>query len=116
ALLASSAPQAAEAIELFVYRALLGTGAFVAALGGLDALVFTGGIGEHSHEIRARICAGLDWVGVVLDPAANRRNDILISSTTGGVAVCAIPTDEEMVIARHTRTTLDIPRRTPQAV
>lgn len=102
-LLDSRDPRAAEAVDLFVYRAALETGALTAALEGLDALVFTGGIGEHAAAIRAQICAKLHWLGVRLDPRANARNDLQISAGDSAVSVCVIPTDEEAVIAGHTR-------------
>lgn len=102
-LLASADPHAQEAIDLFVYRAVRELGALVAVLGGLDALVFTGGIGEHSHEIRAMICDKLRWLGIECDPDVNRAHSTLISSPASRIAACVIPTDEEVVIARHTR-------------
>lgn len=102
-LLDSTEPRAAEAVAQFVYRAALETGALTAALEGLDALVFTGGIGEHAVAVRARICEKLGWLGVQLDPEANARNSLRISTADSPVAVCVIPTDEEAVIAAHTR-------------
>jgi len=93
-------PRAAEAVELFCYQARKWVGALAAALGGIDALVFSGGIGENSAEIRARICEGLDFLGVHIDTAANTRNDQLICSSAGTVAVRVIPTDEEVMIAK----------------
>ncbi len=102
-LLDSADPRAAEAVGQFVYRASLETGALAAALEGLDALVFTGGIGEHAAAIRARICARLGWLGISLDPAANAAHAPRISNAGSPVAVCVIPTDEEAVIAGHTR-------------
>lgn len=108
-LLDSTEPRAAEAIAQFVYRATLETGAMAAALEGLDALVFTGGIGEHAVAIRAQICAKLGWLGIRLDPAANARGALQISAADSRVAVCVIPTDEEAVIAAHTRRLLDTP-------
>ncbi|MDP2241070.1 MAG: acetate/propionate family kinase [Burkholderiales bacterium] len=98
---ASSDPRAREAIELFVYRAAREVGSLAAALGGLDALVFTGGIGERSTRVRAMICEQSRWLGIELDPDANRAHSTLISSQASRVAVCVIPTDEEVVIARH---------------
>jgi acetate kinase len=109
ALLDSSDPRAAEAVEQFVYRAALETGALAAALEGLDALVFTGGIGEHALAVRAQICAKLGWLGIEIDPAANAGNALRISTPASRVAVCVIPTDEEAVIAAHTRRLLDTP-------
>ncbi|SHE61202.1 acetate kinase [Modicisalibacter ilicicola DSM 19980] len=101
-LLESDDPHAREAIELFVYRALSQLGALVAQLGGLDGLVFTAGIGEHSPEIRRRLVAGLAWLGASLDPAANAAGASCISSPTSALPVHVIATDEEGVIARHT--------------
>jgi acetate kinase len=100
-LLASDDPRAAEAIELFVYRAGRELGSLAAALGGLDALVFTGGIGEHAAVIRERICQRAAWLGVRLDAAANAAGGARISDADSPVSVWVIPTDEERVIARH---------------
>lgn len=101
-LLASTDPHANEAIDLFVYRAVRELGALVAVAGGLDALVFTGGIGEHSHEIRAMICDRLRWLGIELDVEANHRHAIVIGTVSNRIGVLVVPTDEEQVIARHT--------------
>lgn len=97
-LLASDAPEAAEAVAYYVARIRQEVGALSADLDGLDALVFTGGVGENSHEIRERVCAGLGWLGVTLDPQANRAGTPEMG--TGKVRVLALPTDEERVIAR----------------
>lgn len=102
-LLDSDDPLAAEAVAQFVYRAALETGALVAALEGIDALVFTGGIGEHAVAIRARVCEKLGWLGIALDTAANARSALRVSTNASRVDVCVIPTDEEAVIAAHTR-------------
>jgi acetate kinase len=102
-LLASASPHAREAVELFCYRAAREIGSLAAALEGLDALVFTAGIGERAAPVRARICELCRWLGVELDEAANRENRTLISTPGSKVAVCVIPTDEEIVIARHTQ-------------
>lgn len=102
-LLGSVDPRANEAVAQFVYRAVLEIGALSAALEGLDALVFTGGIGEHAAAIRAKICEKLGWLGVTLDTAANTHNSQQISGGDSAVTVCVIPTDEEAVIAAHTR-------------
>ena len=91
-------PRAAEAVELFCYAARKWVGALAAALGGLDALIFSGGIGENAPEVRARVCDGLRFLGVELDPEANAANAAVIS--VGAVAVRVIPTDEEAMIAR----------------
>jgi acetate kinase len=101
ALEASSDPRAKDAIDCFVLRARLEIGALAAALGGLDALVFTAGIGENSPRVRAEIVEGLGWLGVRLDPAANRRHAQIVSPPGAPVAALVIPTDEEATIARH---------------
>jgi acetate kinase len=93
------------AIEVFCYRARKYIGAFLAAMGGADAVVFTGGIGENSPEIRARICEGLEWAGLVLDAEKNTKTigvEGLISREGSGLGAYAIPTDEELLIARDT--------------
>jgi acetate kinase len=100
-LLASSDPRAREAVDLFVYRAARELGSLAAALGGLDALVFTAGIGEHAAPVRAMICDAARWLGVELDAAANSAHRVRIGAAASRVAVCVIPTDEEIVIARH---------------
>jgi acetate kinase len=91
---------AAEAVEVFCYRAKTALGALAAALGGLDTLVFAGGIGENSPEARRRICDGLEFLGIAVDERHNSANAPLISTEDGRVAVRVIPTDEESVIAR----------------
>ncbi len=101
-LLASDAPAARRALDYFVYRIARELGSLAAALGGLDALVLTAGIGENSPEIRARICARAAWLGVRLDETANRANAHCISAATSPVSVWVIPTDEERMIAEHT--------------
>jgi acetate kinase len=105
-LLASTSPHAREAVELFVYRIARELGSLAAALGGLNALVFTAGIGEGSAEIRARVCAQAAWLGVELDAAANARGGPLISAAASGVAALALHTDEEAIIARDCQTLL----------
>ena len=105
-LLASAAPRAALAVDLYVYRIGRELGSLAAALGGLDALVFTGGIGENSAEIRARVCRDAAWLGVSLDEAANTAGGPRIGAATGKAAAWAIPTNEELMIARHTRSLL----------
>jgi acetate kinase len=95
-------PQVAEAIDYFCARARANIGSLATALGGLDRLVFTGGIGANSPEIRRRICEGLEFLGIDLDPARNRAGKGAVSHDESQVAVEAIPTDEEVVIARHT--------------
>lgn len=106
-LAASDDPNAKEAINLYVYRAVRELGALVAVLGGLDALVFTGGVGEHSHEVRAMICDNLRWLGVELDAQANRLHATVIGTISNRAGVFAVATDEELVIARHTLRLLD---------
>lgn len=107
-LLASEAPEAAEAVALFCYRIVRELGSLVAAAGGIDALVFTGGIGEHAAEVRGRVCSQLGWLGVAVDQAANGRDDTRISAADSRVDVMVIPTNEEWMIAGHTRELLSI--------
>jgi acetate kinase len=102
-LLDSTDPKAKFAVDLFVYRVARELGSLVAALGGLDALIFTAGIGEHSAAIRERVCQAAAWLGVELDPAANADGGPRISMTQSRVPVWVIPTNEELMIARHTR-------------
>ncbi|HEX5804616.1 MAG TPA: acetate/propionate family kinase [Azospira sp.] len=102
-LLASDDPHAAEAVDLFCYRIVREIGALAACIGGIDALVFTGGIGERAGEVRRRVCAGLTWLGVVVDEAANAAAATRISGDDSRIDVLVIPTDEEWMIARHTR-------------
>lgn len=106
-LLASPEPLAAEAIDLFVYRIHREIGSLAAALSGLDALVFTAGIGENSPAIRERVCNQAAWLGIKLSESANRSGATLISSPDSSVRVWVIPTDEESVIARQTRSVLE---------
>ncbi len=101
-LLASDAAEAREAVDLFVYRVGRELGSLAAALGGLDVLVFTGGIGEHAAPLRARVLTDARWLGVHLDEAANARHGPRISATDSRVSAWVIPTDEERMIARHT--------------
>jgi acetate kinase len=103
-LLASSDSRAREAIDLFVYRAAREIGSLAAAAGGVDALVFTAGIGEHAPEIRARICEQSAWLGIRLEPESNRAGGPRISTPDSFVSVWVIPTDEELMVARHTFT------------
>ena len=102
-LLASDDPQAKSAIELFTYRIAMQAGALVSALGGLDGLVFTAGIGEHAKLIRAAVCSRLAWLGVQIDPIANDANAACISTPDSNIEVRVIATDEEAMIARHAR-------------
>ncbi len=101
-LLADPRPHAKLAIDYFVHHTRRAIGSLTAVLGGLDALVFTAGIGEHVPRIRAEICESLDWLGIELDGAANTSRATRISTTNSRVAVCVIPTNEEKIIARHT--------------
>ncbi|PSJ16476.1 acetate/propionate family kinase [Nitrosomonas supralitoralis] len=101
-LLANDNPHAAEAIDLFVYCAGRELGSLAAALGGLDALVFTAGIGEHSVVIRERICREAAWLGIRVDETANAANNSRISTMDSSVSAWMIPTNEELIIAEHT--------------
>jgi acetate kinase len=102
-LLASDDPHAHDAIDLFTYRIAGECGALVSALGGLDGLVFTAGIGEHAPAIREAVCVRLAWLGIRLDNAANEANADCISSHDSKVEVRVIATNEEAMIARHTQ-------------
>jgi acetate kinase len=99
-LLASPAPEAREAVELFVYRVVREAGALVSVLGGLDALAFTGGIGEHAAEVRAAIADGLAWTGLRLDPEANAASRPALHAADSPVSCVIVHCDEEAVIAR----------------
>jgi acetate kinase len=101
-LLTSDDPRAKLAIDLYVYRVRRELGSLAAALGGLDAVVFTAGIGENSAAIRERVCRDAAWLGLELDPAANEKGGPRITTATSRVSAWAIPTNEELMIARHT--------------
>jgi acetate kinase len=101
-LLGRSEPEAQLAIDYFVYRVAKEIGALTAVLGGIDGLVFTAGIGENSPEIRARIAAASRWLGLEIDDTANRAGQLQISAGGSRVSVWVIPTNEELIIARHT--------------
>ena len=103
--------RAAEAVDLFCYQARKWIGAYAAALGGVDTLVFAGGIGENCAPIRRRICAGLGFLGIELNPARNARNAPLISIAAGKAAVRVIHTDEELMIARSVARLLRLGKR-----
>jgi acetate kinase len=109
-LLGRSEPAARLAVDYFVYRAAKEIGALTAVLGGVDALVFTAGIGENSAEIRQRICESSAWLGIELDHAANGERQQKISSSSSKVSVWVIPTNEELMIARHTGSLLGLAR------
>jgi len=101
-LLASDDPRAAFAIDYFVQRCAISIGGLAAAMDGLDALVFTAGIGENAPEIRARISARLAWLGAILDPEANAASATVISADGSAVRLMVVPTDEELIIAQQT--------------
>jgi acetate kinase len=101
-LLESEAPTAKLALDLFCYRIRRELGSLAAALGGLDALVFTAGIGENAPIIRSRVCRDASWLGVDVDEEANAQGLERISSGSSRVAVWVVPTNEELMIARHT--------------
>jgi acetate kinase len=100
--------RAAEAVDHFCYQARKWVGAFAAALGGLDTLVFSAGIGEHSTPVRARICEGLGFLGIELDPARYAAHAAVISTDASRVSVRVIPTNEELMIARSTARLLNL--------
>lgn len=102
-LLGSGAANAREAIEFYVYRINRELGALTAILGGLDALVFTAGIGEHAAPIRSRVCELASWLGIRLDKRANERHAMRISAPASNIPVWIVPTREEWMIARHTQ-------------
>jgi acetate kinase len=108
-LLASDDPHAGEAIALFAYRIGRELGSLAASLGGLDALVFTAGIGEHAPEIRRRACAHAAWLGVELDQAANAADRTRITTSGSRTSAWVIPTNEDLMIARHTQRLTDRP-------
>jgi acetate kinase len=107
-LLGSSEPAARLAVDYFVYRAAKEIGALAAVLGGVDGLVFTAGIGENAPEVRRRICAASAWLGVELDAEANEARKARISRPGSRVSAWVIPTNEELVIARHTGALLNL--------
>jgi acetate kinase len=113
-LLDSSEPEARLAVDYFIYRAAKEIGALAAVLGGIDALVFTAGIGENSPEIRRRICEASSWLGVELDGEANASGRSRISTPESKVSAWVVPTNEELMIARHTWSLLGLMRPVPQ--
>ena len=107
--------RAHDALALWVRRIVREIGALTAVLGGLDMLAFTAGIGEHSAELRSRICAAFDWLGTTLDAEANHRNATVISTPASGVRVVVEPTDEEWIAASHAAALLQITETTKEA-
>jgi acetate kinase len=107
-LLGSAEPKAALAVDYFIYRAAREIGALASVLGGVDGLVFTAGIGENSAAIRERICRASAWLGIDLDPEANERRGPRISRGESRVSAWVIPTNEELMIARHTAVLLGL--------
>lgn len=105
-LLASDSPQSAFAVDVFCYRVAGHIGSLAAALGGLDGIVFTAGVGENAAPVRAAICQACRWLGLELDDAANRRHGPRISTAGSRMAAYVIPTDENLMIARHARALL----------
>lgn len=101
-LLASDAPRAKHAVDLFIWQVCRQLGAMIAVLEGIDGLIFTAGIGEHAPQIRARICGHLKWLSIKLDESANQANAIRISTAESHIPVLVLPTDEESIIAHHT--------------
>ena len=106
--LAAARANAKLAVDLFCYRIGRELGSLAAALGGLDALVFTGGIGEHAAPIRAAIVRGAAWLGLALDEDANAAGKRRITEDTSKVPAYVVPTDEELMIARHVRSALGV--------
>jgi acetate kinase len=98
----SSDPLAVAAIKLFIYRVVREIGSMAAAAGGVDAIVFTGGIGQNDAQTRAEIAEGCEWLGLVLDPKLNQAGVTRIDGLRSRIAALVIPTDEEQMIARHT--------------
>jgi acetate kinase len=116
-LLASDDPHAAEAVNLFVYRITHELGSLAADLGGVDALVFTGGIGEHAVDIRERVCRDARWLGLELDEQANAANRSRLSQVSSRISAWVIPTDEELMMAQHTQRVLGLaPADSPSRV
>jgi acetate kinase len=107
-LLGNPAPSARLAVDYFVYRAAREIGGLAAVLRGVDGLVFTAGIGENAPEVRHRICEASAWLGITLDAEANTRRVARISAAGSRVSVWVIPTNEELMIARHTNEVLGL--------
>jgi acetate kinase len=108
---ASNDPRAKQAIDYFVFRVRREIGAMAAVLEGLDAVVFCGGIGENSRAVRESVLESMEWIGIELDPNRNRENAEVISSDRSRVRVLVIPTNEELMIARHAKRVLAQPER-----
>jgi acetate kinase len=109
-LLASEEPRAKVAVDLYLYRIRRELGSLAAALGGLDAIVFTGGIGENAAVVRERACRDAAWLGLEFDPAANAKGGPRVAARESGVSAWVVPTNEELMIARHTLALLDAGR------
>lgn len=103
----SDDPKAKFAMELVIYRIIQETGSIMAVLGGMDAMVYTAGVGEHSPHIRGAVSKALAWLGIELDEAANDKDALLITKPSSKIKVLVIPTDEELMIAMHTRKALN---------
>lgn len=114
-LLASAEPDAAEAVDLFVYRIVREIGSLAAALGGLDALIFTAGIGAHAPTIRRRVCDGMAWLGLAFDASANLVGGPCISAPDSQVSAWVIATDEDAMIMRHSRRLLGLAAQPAQS-
>jgi len=114
-LLASADPSAKLAVDVFVYRIRRELGSLAAALGGLDSIVFTGGIGEHSAAIRERVCQDAAWLGIELDAAANACGGPRLTTGRSRVSAWVIPANEELMIARHTQRLLGRAREAGRA-
>ncbi len=99
--------RASEAVDIFCYQVAKAIAALGTALGGIDALVFTGGIGEHAAVVRDRVCEHLSWCGVSLDAGLNTKHAAIISGINSGVTVRIVPANEELMIARHLRSLLE---------
>jgi acetate kinase len=106
-LLASRSPHAVEAVDLFIHRIGRELGSLAAALGGFDALVFTAGIGEHAPEIRQRVCKQAEWLGLDIDEASNAAGGPKITANGGKASAWVVPTNENLMVARHIRAILD---------
>jgi acetate kinase len=113
-LLGREEPQAKLAVDYFIYRITKEIGGLAAALGGVDALVFTAGIGENSPEIRSRVCEASAWLGIDIDAAANEQKATRISTAQSRVSVWVIPTNEELMIALHTGELLGLRSQTAE--